>query len=123
LAPAFLTSSRKEQLTRDGWKPGERTKIGRGGKMQLNLYDPDDTRVEFMNHTRAKTLLFGLHRAPSRDPNNDLPLFPQPLSLGPPTLLADLPCCGVLFPARSSRPSLDKPSKPSTRHHRLRLHS
>ena len=38
----------KEQLIKNGWKPTEEPKIGRDGKWQLNLYDPDDTRVEFM---------------------------------------------------------------------------
>ena len=38
----------KEQLLKNGWKPGEEPKLGRDGKWQLNLYDPDETRVEFM---------------------------------------------------------------------------
>lgn len=38
----------KAQLLANGWKPGEEPKIGRDGKWQLNLYDPDETRVEFM---------------------------------------------------------------------------
>jgi catechol 2,3-dioxygenase-like lactoylglutathione lyase family enzyme/predicted enzyme related to lactoylglutathione lyase len=38
----------KAQLIKNGWKPGEEPKLGRDGKWQLNLYDPDDTRVEFM---------------------------------------------------------------------------
>jgi len=38
-------------LIRNGWKPGEQPKIGRDGKWQLNLYDPDDTRVELMEFT------------------------------------------------------------------------
>jgi catechol 2,3-dioxygenase-like lactoylglutathione lyase family enzyme/predicted enzyme related to lactoylglutathione lyase len=38
----------KAQLIKNGWKPGEEPKMGRDGKWQLNLYDPDDTRVEFM---------------------------------------------------------------------------
>jgi catechol 2,3-dioxygenase-like lactoylglutathione lyase family enzyme/predicted enzyme related to lactoylglutathione lyase len=38
----------EQQLIKNGWKPGEKPKIGRDGKWQLNLYDPDDTRVEFM---------------------------------------------------------------------------
>jgi catechol 2,3-dioxygenase-like lactoylglutathione lyase family enzyme len=38
----------QEQLIRNGWKPTEAPKIGRDGKWQLNVYDPDDTRVEFM---------------------------------------------------------------------------
>jgi catechol 2,3-dioxygenase-like lactoylglutathione lyase family enzyme len=31
-----------------GYKPSEAPKIGRDGKWQLNIYDPDQTRVEFM---------------------------------------------------------------------------
>jgi catechol 2,3-dioxygenase-like lactoylglutathione lyase family enzyme len=41
----------KQQLLKNGWRPGEEPKIGRGGKWQLNLYDPDETRVEFMEFT------------------------------------------------------------------------
>lgn len=41
----------REQLIKNGWKTGEEPKIGRGGKWQLNLYDPDDTRVELMEFT------------------------------------------------------------------------
>ena len=41
----------EKQLIANGWKPGEAPKIGRDGKWQLNLYDPDDTRVEFMEFT------------------------------------------------------------------------
>jgi len=36
------------QLIKNGWKPGEKPQMGRDGKWQLNLYDPDDTRIEFM---------------------------------------------------------------------------
>jgi catechol 2,3-dioxygenase-like lactoylglutathione lyase family enzyme len=38
-------------LLSDGWKPGEEPKLGRDGKWQLNVYDPDDTRIEFMEFT------------------------------------------------------------------------
>ena len=38
----------KEQFLKNGGKITEEPKIGRDGKWQLNLYDPDDTRVEFM---------------------------------------------------------------------------
>ncbi len=41
----------QQQLIKNGWKPGEEPKLGRDGKWQLNLYDPDDTRVEFMEFT------------------------------------------------------------------------
>jgi catechol 2,3-dioxygenase-like lactoylglutathione lyase family enzyme len=40
-----------DRLVANGWKPTEQPKIGRDGKWQLNLYDPDDTRVEFMEFT------------------------------------------------------------------------
>ncbi|MHB8500691.1 MAG: VOC family protein [Candidatus Acidiferrales bacterium] len=38
----------QQQLIKAGVNPGEQPKIGRDGKWQLNLYDADDTRVEFM---------------------------------------------------------------------------
>ena len=38
-------------LLSDGWKPSEEPKLGRDGKWQLNVYDPDDTRIEFMEFT------------------------------------------------------------------------
>ena len=38
----------EQQLIKNGFKPGEEPKIGRDGKWQLNLYDPDETRVELM---------------------------------------------------------------------------
>jgi catechol 2,3-dioxygenase-like lactoylglutathione lyase family enzyme len=41
----------RERLIKNGWKPAEEPQIGRGGKWQLNLYDPDDTRVELMEFT------------------------------------------------------------------------
>jgi catechol 2,3-dioxygenase-like lactoylglutathione lyase family enzyme len=41
----------RERLLKNGWKPGEQPHIGRDGKWQLNLYDPDDTRVELMEFT------------------------------------------------------------------------
>jgi catechol 2,3-dioxygenase-like lactoylglutathione lyase family enzyme len=38
-------------LMKTGWKPNkdEHKQLGRDGKMQLNVFDPDDVRVEFMN--------------------------------------------------------------------------
>jgi catechol 2,3-dioxygenase-like lactoylglutathione lyase family enzyme len=44
----------QQQLIKNGWKPGEESKLGRDGKWQLNLYDPDDTRVEFMEFKPAE---------------------------------------------------------------------
>jgi catechol 2,3-dioxygenase-like lactoylglutathione lyase family enzyme len=41
----------EKQLRANGWTGSEQPKIGRDGKWQLNLYDPDDTRVELMEFT------------------------------------------------------------------------
>jgi catechol 2,3-dioxygenase-like lactoylglutathione lyase family enzyme len=41
----------QRRLIKNGWKGTEQPKIGRDGKWQLNLYDPDDTRVELMEFT------------------------------------------------------------------------
>jgi catechol 2,3-dioxygenase-like lactoylglutathione lyase family enzyme len=38
----------KQQFAKNGGKLIEEPKLGRDGKWQLNLYDPDDTRVEVM---------------------------------------------------------------------------
>jgi catechol 2,3-dioxygenase-like lactoylglutathione lyase family enzyme len=44
-------------LRTHGWKPTENEKeqIGKDGKWQLNLYDPDGTRVELMEFTPVQT--------------------------------------------------------------------
>ena len=44
----------QQQLIKNGWKGTEEPKIGRDGKWQLNLYDPDETRVELMEFTPTK---------------------------------------------------------------------
>jgi catechol 2,3-dioxygenase-like lactoylglutathione lyase family enzyme len=41
----------QKQLLTNGMKLTEEPKIGRDGKWQLNLYDPDQTRVELMEFT------------------------------------------------------------------------
>jgi catechol 2,3-dioxygenase-like lactoylglutathione lyase family enzyme len=41
----------REQLLKNGARLSEEPKIGRDGKWQLNLYDLDQTRVEFMEFT------------------------------------------------------------------------
>ena len=41
----------EQQLLKNGMKLAEKPQIGRDGKRQLNLYDPDGTRVEFMEFT------------------------------------------------------------------------
>jgi catechol 2,3-dioxygenase-like lactoylglutathione lyase family enzyme len=43
-----------KQLLTNGMKLTEEPQIGRDGKWQLNLYDPDDTRVELMEFTPAQ---------------------------------------------------------------------
>jgi catechol 2,3-dioxygenase-like lactoylglutathione lyase family enzyme len=40
-----------DEVTKAGIKLSEQPKIGRDGKWQLNIYDADDTRVEFMEFT------------------------------------------------------------------------
>lgn len=47
----MLIHAAEKQLRANGWNGTEQPKIGRDGKWQLNLYDPDDTRVELMEFT------------------------------------------------------------------------
>ena len=44
----------EQQLRRNGAQLTEEPQIGRDGKWQLNLYDPDGTRIEFMEFTPAQ---------------------------------------------------------------------
>jgi catechol 2,3-dioxygenase-like lactoylglutathione lyase family enzyme len=44
----------QQQLIKNGWKGTEEPKIGRDGKWQLNLYDPDETRIELMEFKPTK---------------------------------------------------------------------
>ena len=44
----------QQKLIKNGWKSTEEPKIGRDGKWQLNLYDPDETRVELMEFKPTK---------------------------------------------------------------------
>lgn len=44
-----------EIVKQHGFQPGEQPKIGRDGKWQLNLYDPDLTRVEMMEFKPVET--------------------------------------------------------------------
>jgi catechol 2,3-dioxygenase-like lactoylglutathione lyase family enzyme len=50
-------SDAAQLLKTRGWKPTdtEKQQIGRDGKWQLNLYDPDGTRVELMEFTPVQT--------------------------------------------------------------------
>jgi catechol 2,3-dioxygenase-like lactoylglutathione lyase family enzyme len=44
----------KAQLIKNGLNLTEEPKLGRDGKWQLNLYDPDETRIEFMEFTPSR---------------------------------------------------------------------
>jgi catechol 2,3-dioxygenase-like lactoylglutathione lyase family enzyme len=44
-----------QQILSRGYKPPEPPKIGRDGKWQLNLYDPDHTRAELMEFKPTQT--------------------------------------------------------------------
>ena len=60
----------QQQLIKAGVKPGEQPKIGRDGKWQLNLYDADDTRIEFMEFKPVEkpccSDFTGLHPGPAK---------------------------------------------------------
>jgi catechol 2,3-dioxygenase-like lactoylglutathione lyase family enzyme len=58
IALGVASVSAAAQLLRSrGWKPSEKEQeqIGKDGKWQLNLYDPDGTRVELMEFTPVQT--------------------------------------------------------------------
>jgi catechol 2,3-dioxygenase-like lactoylglutathione lyase family enzyme len=57
------------QLRKNGWTGTEQPKIGRGGKWQLNLYDPDDTRVELMEFTPVQKPCCSEYTGPHPGPN------------------------------------------------------
>jgi catechol 2,3-dioxygenase-like lactoylglutathione lyase family enzyme len=57
------------QLRKNGWTGTEQPKIGRGGKWQLNLYDPDDTRVELMEFTPTQKPCCSEYTGPHPGPN------------------------------------------------------
>ena len=58
----------REQLVKNGWKGTEEPKIGRDGKWQLNLYDPDETRVELMEFTPTKEPCCSAYTGPHPHP-------------------------------------------------------
>jgi catechol 2,3-dioxygenase-like lactoylglutathione lyase family enzyme len=58
----------KEQLIKNGWKGTEEPKIGRDGKWQLNLYDPDETRVELMEFKPTKEPCCSAYTGPHPGP-------------------------------------------------------
>jgi catechol 2,3-dioxygenase-like lactoylglutathione lyase family enzyme len=56
------------QLIKNGWKGTEEPKIGRDGKWQLNLYDPDETRVELMEFKPTKEPCCSAYTGPHPGP-------------------------------------------------------
>ena len=58
----------REQLVKNGWKGTEEAKIGRDGKWQLNLYDPDETRVEMMEFKPAEKACCSEYTGPHPGP-------------------------------------------------------
>lgn len=58
-----------QQLQKNGWKPGEAPKLGRDGKWQLNLYDPDETRIEFMEFKPTQEPCCSPYTGPHPGPN------------------------------------------------------
>jgi hypothetical protein len=59
----------QKKLIDNGAKLSEEPKIGRGGKWQLNLYDPDDTRVELMEFTPTQEPCCSEYTGPHPGPN------------------------------------------------------
>jgi catechol 2,3-dioxygenase-like lactoylglutathione lyase family enzyme len=57
-----------KQLLTNGMKLTEEPKIGRDGKWQLNLYDPDDTRVELMEFTPVEKPCCSAYTGPHPKP-------------------------------------------------------
>ena len=60
-----------KQLEARGWTSDSRShmQMGRDGKVQLNVYDPDGTRVEFMEFTPTQTPCCSPFTAPHPSPN------------------------------------------------------
>jgi catechol 2,3-dioxygenase-like lactoylglutathione lyase family enzyme len=58
----------KAQLIKNGVTLTEEPKIGRGGKWQLNVYDPDGTRIEFMEFTPVQKPCCSEYTAPHPKP-------------------------------------------------------
>ena len=55
-----------------GWTPsgGSKVQMGRDGKWQLNVYDPDGTRVELMEFTPKQTPCCAPFTAPHPGPES-----------------------------------------------------
>jgi catechol 2,3-dioxygenase-like lactoylglutathione lyase family enzyme len=51
-------------LARDGCKDCTKSQMGRDGKVQMNLYDPDQTRIEFMEFKPSGTICCSEFKGP-----------------------------------------------------------
>jgi len=60
----------QQQLIKNGWRGTEEPKIGRDGKWQLNLYDPDETRVELMEFKPTKEPCCSAYTGPHPGPQH-----------------------------------------------------
>lgn len=58
----------QQQLIKNGVKLTEEPHIGRGGKWQLNVYDPDGTRIEFMEFKPVQKPCCSEHTGPHPGP-------------------------------------------------------
>ncbi|MFZ3216119.1 MAG: VOC family protein [Candidatus Acidiferrales bacterium] len=56
------------QIEQNGGKLTEQPKIGRDGKWQLNMYDPDETRVELMEFTPTEKPCCATYTGPNPKP-------------------------------------------------------
>ena len=63
----------EKKLIAVGPKPGEEPKIGRDGKWQLNLYDSEHTRTEFMEFTPVEKPCCSEFTGQHPGPKNDQP--------------------------------------------------
>ncbi|HKV25704.1 MAG TPA: VOC family protein [Candidatus Acidoferrum sp.] len=59
----------QKRIIQAGIKPNEEPKIGRDGKWQLNLYDADDTRIEFMEFKPVEKPCCSEFTGPHPSPN------------------------------------------------------
>jgi catechol 2,3-dioxygenase-like lactoylglutathione lyase family enzyme len=69
-----------DKLTAAGVKATETPKIGRDGKYQLNLYDAQLTRIEFMEFKPVEKPCCSEFTGPHPDPEHPAPPAPTPLS-------------------------------------------
>jgi hypothetical protein len=67
-----------DAIVKAGVTPGEAPKIGRDGKWQLNLYDAEQTRIEFMEFKPVQRPCCSDFTGPHPGPQSDTKAPPQP---------------------------------------------